>query len=248
MADIDNFDFTEVFDTGYSEQGIQNVSGIVADASNLRVGTNPAFGITDFVQMYPNFINPNQSGTFPIIGNLTTGSNQITEIENISGINLNQIISGPGIPFATYITAINSTTVTMSNTATVNSIATSILTYFPLVPLIMLQTYISLANASIQQARWRTSWSLAMALFIAHFADLYLQSSANPMGTAAQVISAGQARGLMASKGVGDVSVSYDYNSISQDLNGWAMWKATIYGQQLATMGKMFGKGNMYVW
>lgn len=111
----------------------------------------------------------------------------------------------------------------------------------------ILQMYIDLANACIQEARWHSSWKVAMGWFVAHFASLYLQGMASPTGTAAQVIAASQSRGLMSSKAVGDVSVSYDYNSISQDLDGWAAWKLTIYGQQLATVGKLVGKGGQYV-
>lgn len=117
-----------------------------------------------------------------------------------------------------------------------------------LVDPIILQMYIGLADASIKQSRWHSAWQTAMGWFIAHFALLYLQGQADANSTAAQVIAKGQSKGLIASKSVGDVSVSYDFNSIAQDLNGWAAWKMTIYGQQLATLGKMYGKGGMYVW
>lgn len=120
--------------------------------------------------------------------------------------------------------------------------------YTYLVDPTILQIYIDLADAFIKETRWHSAWKVAMGWFVAHFATLYLQGTANPTGTAAQVIAAGQSRGLMSSKGVGDVSVSYDYNSIAQDLDGWAAWKLTIYGQQLATVGKILGHGGMYVW
>lgn len=117
-----------------------------------------------------------------------------------------------------------------------------------LVDPIIIQMYIDLANASIKETRWRTSWKIAMGWFIAHFITLYLQSMSDANSTAAQVIAKGQSKGLMASKSVGDVSVSYDYSSIAQDLDGWASWKLTAYGQQLATMGKLVGRGGMYIW
>jgi hypothetical protein len=112
---------------------------------------------------------------------------------------------------------------------------------------VILQMYIDLANASIKEARWHSAWHIAMGWFVAHFATLYLQSMADANSTAAQVIAKGQTKGLMSSKSVGDVSVSYDFNSIASDLDGWAAWKLTAYGQQLATMGKIYGKGGMYV-
>lgn len=112
---------------------------------------------------------------------------------------------------------------------------------------VILQMYIGLADACIKEARWHSSWHLAMGWFVAHFATLYLQGLADVNSTAAQVIAKGQAKGLTASKSVSDVSVSYDYNTIASDLDGWASWKSTIYGQQLATMGRLYGKGGMYV-
>jgi hypothetical protein len=125
--------------------------------------------------------------------------------------------------------------------------ATGTITTYLIKPAI-LQMYINLANASIKEARWHDTWHTAMGWFVAHFATLYLQGMADANSTAAQVIAKGQTKGLMSSKSVGDVSVSYDFNAIAQDLEGWASWKLTIYGQQLATFGKMIGKGGMYVW
>ena len=115
-----------------------------------------------------------------------------------------------------------------------------------LVPLPVMQMYADLANASLSMNRWHEMWIVAMGWFVAHFLTLYLQSMA-ANSAAAQVIAAGQSRGLMASKSVGDVSVSYDYNSISQDLDGWAGWKLTAFGVQLATIAKRIGRGGMYV-
>lgn len=87
-----------------------------------------------------------------------------------------------------------------------------------------------------------------MGWFMAHFLTLYLQSMVKADASAKQVVAAGQARGLVASKSAGDLSVSYDYSSVTQDLDGWAAWKLTPYGQQLAAMGRIVGKGGMYVW
>jgi hypothetical protein len=116
------------------------------------------------------------------------------------------------------------------------------------VPEFIIQMYIDLANASIKQTRWQGYWQIAMGWFIAHFCTLYLQGIADANSDANAVLAAGQAKGLNTSESVGDVSVSIDYNLIAQDLNGWAAWKLTVYGQQLATIGKLVGKGGMYVW
>ena len=117
-----------------------------------------------------------------------------------------------------------------------------------LVPLAILQMYINLANACIKKARYHTAWQICMGFFVAHFATLYLEGMAAAGSPAGKVLEAGKARGLRTSESVGDVSASYDYNAIGQDLDGWAAWKLTVYGQQLATIGKMVGKGGMMIW
>jgi hypothetical protein len=117
-----------------------------------------------------------------------------------------------------------------------------------IVPDTFLTMYLNLAHVSLKEARWKDTWHLAMGLFIAHFATLYLQSMAAASSAAAKVINAGQAKGLTTSKSVGDVSKSADYNSIGQDLEGWAAWTLTAFGQQLATFGKLIGKGGIGIW
>lgn len=117
-----------------------------------------------------------------------------------------------------------------------------------LVPLEVMEMYLELAHACVRQVRWKNSWKIAMGWFVAHFLTLYLQSMTKADASAKQVIAAGQARGLQTSKSVGDISVSYDYSAVAQDLDGWAAWKLTPYGQQLAAMGRIVGKGGMYVW
>lgn len=112
----------------------------------------------------------------------------------------------------------------------------------------IVQMYIDLANACVKEARWHDYWKIAMGWFVAHFCTLYLQGTADPGSLAGTVIAAGQAIGLNTSESVGDVSASVDYNTIAQDLDGWAAWKLTNYGQQLASIGKLVGRGGMYVY
>lgn len=117
----------------------------------------------------------------------------------------------------------------------------------PIIPTIVIQMYIDLANASIKKARWHTYWEVATGWFVAHFCSLYLQGTADPSSGANAVMEAGRVRGLDTSQSVGDVSVSTDYSIIANGLEGWASWLSTIYGQQLATVGKLMGKGGMCV-
>lgn len=115
------------------------------------------------------------------------------------------------------------------------------------VPQVVQEMYLNLANACIKETRWHSSWPLAMGWFMAHFLTLYVQGMADPNGGAATIINTGKTLGLETSKSVGDVSVSIDYNTLANGINGWAQWKTTKYGQQLAGVGRLVGMGAMYV-
>ena len=115
------------------------------------------------------------------------------------------------------------------------------------IPQLMTQIYLDLANACIKEVRWHSYWKIGMGLFIAHFCILYIQGMADPNGGAATILKAGQLRGLETSISVSDVSVSTDYNIIANGIDGWANWMATSYGNQLAGIGKMLGKGGICV-
>jgi hypothetical protein len=115
------------------------------------------------------------------------------------------------------------------------------------VPLLIAQMYLDLANASVKESRWHIYWNMAMCLFIAHFCTLYLQGTADPNSGAAAILKAGQIRGLDTSVGVGDVHVSTDYSIVANGIEGWAQWKTTSYGLQLAGIGSLLGKGGMVI-
>lgn len=198
-----------------------------------------------------------------------TSSNS-ANIGSASGITAGMLItdSTGNIPAGTIITSINGTTITMSNNATTTATALAVtisiqtvamsnnasstanlsVTVYPmLVPAVLLTTYIALATTSIMERRWHGLWQTAIGWFVAHFLTLYLESYAAPGSNAAQVVAAAQSKGITASKSVGPVHVSYDLAAINADLDTWAAWKLTIYGQQLATFGNMVGKGGMVV-
>ena len=46
---------------------------------------------------------------------------------------------------------------------------------------------------------------------------------------------------------MGDTTVSYDNEAITEASAKWGSWNATQYGQQLVTMARMIGMGGMYV-
>jgi hypothetical protein len=153
------------------------------DGSNIQIGTNPAYAVSDFLAFYPQF-GPNSLGT-------------------------------------------------------------------PVVPTAVLQTFITLACTVLQQSRWQSMWALAVGWYVAHFCTLYLQSMADPDGGAAAVFASGRSQGVIMSKSVGDVSVSYDPNLSGRDqpsLAGWGAFHLTVYGQQLITSARLVGKGGMYIY
>lgn len=117
-----------------------------------------------------------------------------------------------------------------------------------IVSLEVLDMYIEFANACIKQSRWQDSWKLGMALFVAHFCTLWVQSFADPKSGAHAVMQAAQTKGLVTSKSVGDLSITYDFSTALSDLDGWAAWKLTTFGVQLASMAKIIGMGGSYVW
>jgi len=115
------------------------------------------------------------------------------------------------------------------------------------VPTMVMQLYIDLADASVKQSRWHTAWPIAMSLFVAHFCTLWLRGTASVDDSKDTIIDAGYTEGIITSSSVDGVSYSMDIASASNDLEGYAAWKSTSYGIQLATFAKMYGKGGMGV-
>lgn len=115
-------------------------------------------------------------------------------------------------------------------------------------PSAVLDMYIQFANDCVQYKRWKNQWKMAMSLFIAHFCTIYIQSLFPENATAQQVLAYGQAKGLISSKGVGDVSVSYDFSAAVTGVESWGQFNMTQYGIQFANMAKLVAKGGMMVW
>lgn len=118
----------------------------------------------------------------------------------------------------------------------------------PVMPAMIIQMYIDLGLQCIQQNRWRGSWKIAISYFVAHYCTLFIRQMTSADDGKDAIAAAGQAQGITTSESVDGVSYSVDVGSIMQDLNGFAGFKSTEYGLQLATMAKMYGKGGMVVW
>jgi hypothetical protein len=106
--------------------------------------------------------------------------------------------------------------------------------------------FVALASASLQYARWQESWTFGMALFIAHYCTLYLQSTARTISpTAGQILAAGLAQGVTVAKSVGDVSIS---KQTLQGQESWGAFNLTAFGVQLIQLAKIASTGIMWIY
>lgn len=109
--------------------------------------------------------------------------------------------------------------------------------------------YITLCNSMISYDMYGDQWKRSMSLAIAHFITMDLMTrGASATPTIQGIVSSAKgAIGMLTSKSVGDVSASYSTEYLSS-LTSWGTWNLTIFGQQFATIAKLMGKANMYVW
>ena len=114
-----------------------------------------------------------------------------------------------------------------------------------IMPQAVLQMYINLASACLSIARWLDFWPMAMALFVAHYATLYLESEGNAGSSAAAIAISGLERGLEVSQSAGDTSIGTQF--LTDQLPGFGAWLRTTYGTQLATIAQSIGFGPMYI-
>lgn len=116
-----------------------------------------------------------------------------------------------------------------------------------LVPDSMLQVFINNSNASILPSRYGDIWRYAAGLYVAHFSALYLKTYSDGSATPARAAATGQQTGLVKEATMGDTTIRYDNEAITEASAKWGSWNATQYGQQLVTMARMIGMGGMYV-
>ena len=95
--------------------------------------------------------------------------------------------------------------------------------------------------------RWKNLWRVGVGLYTAHLLTLYLGAMPGEDANDAAIANKGKAVGLAASKTVDGVSITYDNSTTMGDLGGYAMWKSTVYGLQLATYARLLGHGGMVV-
>jgi hypothetical protein len=236
------------------EQALQNIWGwsdetvgmlpVLALASNILVGTNPPYSASDFYQWFSSF-----GGTPEMpLGTLDGTTGTVTAVSDFTNLAKGQAVAGMGIPSGTLITALDSTagTIQLSNPTTYAGIVTLTVYVAPLVPLAVLNSFIYLATSSILQVRYCEMWPFAMALYIAHYLTLWLNSQGTgTASTPGQLASQGLAMGIAISKHVGDVSLASQPLRMPEEFGAWQL---TSYGQQLATIGMAVGSGAVWLW
>ena len=150
--------------------------------------------------------------------------------------------AGAGIADSSYVTAVGSNTVTLSNNATQSITAGTISFYLrPLLPFAVLNAYTLLASASLVQNRWQELWlTVGMPNYIAHFATLYLRSEGTCDSTPGAAAAAGLKVGVQIGASAGPVSQTL---AITPGLDDYGMWGITVYGQILAQFSKTIGMG-----
>lgn len=116
-----------------------------------------------------------------------------------------------------------------------------------LVPPVMLDLFISMANASILPSQWGALWQYAAGLYVAHYSALYLRTYAESSATPSQAAASGALVGVVASAKLGSDSVSYDTDALTKATENWGDLNATQYGQLLATQARLIGMGGSYV-
>lgn len=118
------------------------------------------------------------------------------------------------------------------------------------VPDSIMSVFIQMVNSTVSPDRWGEAWRLGAGLFVAHYVTMYLrQNKGNTDGstTASQAADSGALLGIVSSASLGDASVSYDTSSATQATQNWGQWNLTTYGQQYASLARVFVIGGSYV-
>jgi hypothetical protein len=146
------------------------------NATNLVFGQNPPWYLDDLLLIYPKFFGP--PSTYSLAGTVS-GSTTVT-LPSTTGLTAGAFIQAAGVlPPNTVITSVSTGSIVVSNAALVTMSNVVFIAYTTMrVPSTVLNIYIALATASLQSVRWQEQWYLAMALFVAHYATLWVRSDA----------------------------------------------------------------------
>ena len=104
-----------------------------------------------------------------------------------------------------------------------------------------IQMYLNIANSSHDPIRWGQYWVMGVELYTAHF--VALDALDVQSGSAGGV--AGTSSGIVSSKSIGGVSVSYDVATGSEKDAGH--WNLTNYGKRYFRFARIVGAGPVHV-
>lgn len=114
------------------------------------------------------------------------------------------------------------------------------------IPVPVFNLFLAMANNSIKYDRYKSTWQYIMGLYIAHYCTLFLQTQSGVPGAQAALQGA-MPKGIAQSKSVDGLSISYDFMDLQSDFAGYGTYKLTVYGMQLITLTKQFGRAGMWV-
>lgn len=226
-------------------------------ASNLLFGGNPSYQVSDFLAFYPKFGIYAQAIQAAVPNAVAGAGYAVDDILNVvqPGASGGQLkvtaVDGTGAP-TSYIVQAGGTgyQLAVSVKTTGGGGAGALIDITNLVPSAnlalptqVIQVFINLATACLQQAKWQDAWLYAMHLFVAHYCTMYLNTEGAPGTTPASVAVSGNGKGILVTKSAGDVSGGYQ-TVIDENFTSWNL---TAYGQQLATFAKVIGMGPMYI-
>jgi hypothetical protein len=209
-------------------------------ASGLPQTGNPPYSVNNLLALYPKFFGPPTTVTGTADG--TTGI--ITDVDSTAGCLPGQLVIASTILPSSVISSVGTNTVTISSIPSQAGAITMQIYEAPPIALAVIQLYLNLAYSSLMQSRWREQWTLAMALYIAHYLTLWEQTEGSLQVTASQIVANSLQAGITVSQGADGVSQGL---AILSKLENWGTWTLTQYGVQLATMARLCGSGPIYV-
>ena len=184
-------DFTALYDNTWGS-GMAGGSGWcgLGISTNFVFGQNPPYYLDNFLAFSPKFFGPPTQ----LANCSTTLGSQTVTVPSTNGLSAGQFLQFAGLPPGSVITALTgATTITVALAAT-STVTNAPATFYtqPVVPVLVLQAYLSLAVASLVQARWFDQWAIAVAWFIAHYATLWAETDATALATAWQTVVHGE--------------------------------------------------------
>ena len=111
-------------------------------------------------------------------------------------------------------------------------------------PDLAITAYATLALARLDERRWGEMLDYGTSLYVAHFMSL-ARKEAIARSTGKGNVAPGAMSGLVTSKSVDKVSVSYDVQAVA--IEGAAQWNLTRYGIELYQLMGQMGAGGIQV-